>query len=142
MGQDENLRVFDEWITAHRAHDLDKLVSLLTDDIAIQSSAGSSMPPANGKEEARVHWGTIFKTFPDMRMELVDLTPGENRVFAEISHGGTMKGNMGDWEPTGKEYRTNGAFRIEFREGKIRSILSYWDTATMLRQLGLIPGPE
>ena len=75
------------------------------------------MPPANGKEEARVHWRTI-------------------------SHGGTMKGKMGEWEPTGKEYHTQGAFRIDFKEGKIRSILSYWDTATMLRQLGLIPRPD
>jgi len=31
-----------------------------------------------------------------------------------------------------------GAFRIDFIEGKIRSIKSYWDTAAMARQLGLM----
>ncbi|MFQ5986829.1 MAG: hypothetical protein ACE5KQ_05670 [Thermoplasmata archaeon] len=36
MGQEGNIQVFNEWITAHRAHDLDRLVSLLADDIKIQ----------------------------------------------------------------------------------------------------------
>ena len=61
----ENIQVFNEWIASHRAHDVDKLVTFLTDDVTIQSSAGKNMPPANGKEEARAHWQTIYNTFPD-----------------------------------------------------------------------------
>ena len=138
MGTRENSDTFTKWIEAHRAHDLDKLLTFVTDDITIQSAAGGAMPPAKGKDEARHHWQTIYNTFPDMRMDAVDLTSEGDTLFAEISHGGTMEGPMGPKQPTGQSYRTQGAFRIDFSEGKIRSILSYWDTAAMAKQLGLV----
>jgi steroid delta-isomerase-like uncharacterized protein len=134
----KNLKTFTQWIEAHRAHDLDKLVTFLTDDVTIQSAAGADMPPAKGKEQARHHWQTIYNTFPDFRMDAVALTSDGDTLFAEISHGGTMQGPMGPRQPTGRSYRTQGAFRLDFSDGKIRSILSYWDTASMAKQLGLI----
>ena len=138
MGSRENTETFTKWIEAHRAHDLDTMLTFVTDDITIQSAAGADMPPAKGKDEARHHWQTIYNSFPDMRMDAVDLTSEGDTLFAEISHGGTMEGPMGPKQPTGKSYRTQGAFRIDFSEGKIRSILSYWDTAAMAKQLELV----
>lgn len=142
MSTEGNIQAFDDWIAAHRAHDIDRMLTFLTDDITIKSAAGGRMPPANGKEEAQAHWGAIYKTFPDMRMEALAVTAEEDRIVAEISHGGTMRGRMGDREPTGKEYRVEGAFRIDFSGGKIKSIRSYWDTATMMMQLGLMSEPK
>jgi steroid delta-isomerase-like uncharacterized protein len=139
MSKQENLRTFNEWISAHRAHDLDKLISFVTDDVVIRSAAGEKMPPANGKAEAREHWQGIYSTFPDFKMEAVALTAEDDRLVAEISHGGTMKGKMGDQGPTGKSYRLTGAFRMDFTNGKIQHIQSYWDTASMAGQLGLAP---
>ena len=138
MGSRENTETFTNWIEAHRAHDLDTMLTFVTDDITIQSAAGADMPPAKGKDEARHHWQTIYNSFPDMRMDAVDLTSEGDTLFAEISHGGTMEGPMGPKQPTGKSYRTQGAFRFDFSDGKIRSILSYWDTAAMAKQLGLV----
>jgi len=94
------------------------------------------MPPAKGKDEGRHHCQTIYNAFPDFRMEAVDLTSEGEALFAEISHGGTMEGSMGQKRPTGKNYYIQGAFRIDFSGGKIRSVLSYWDTAAMAKQLG------
>jgi steroid delta-isomerase-like uncharacterized protein len=138
MGSRENTETFTKWIEAHRAHDLDTMLTFVTDDITIQSAAGGDMPPAKGKDEARHHWQTIYNSFPDMRMDAVDLTSEGDTLFAEISHGGTMEGPMGPKQPTGKSYRTQGAFRFDFSDRKIRSILSYWDTAAMAKQLGLV----
>jgi steroid delta-isomerase-like uncharacterized protein len=138
MSSNQNVDTFTRWIEAHRAHDLDSLVTFLTDDVTIQSAAGKDMPPARGKGEARHHWQTIYTTFPDFRMDAVDLTAEGDTLFAEISHGGTMEGPMGPRQPTGKSYRTQAAFRFDFSDGKIRSILSYWDTAAMAKQLGLV----
>ena len=137
MTSTANTEVFTQWIEAHRAHDIDTMLTYLADDVTIQSAAGPDMPPAKGKEEARGHWQAIYDTFPDFRMDAVDLTSEGDTLFAEISHGGTMEGPMGPKQPTGQSYRTQGAFRFDFSEGKIRSILSYWDTAAMARQLGL-----
>ena len=137
MGTATNTEVFSHWIAAHRAHDLDALVGFLADDVTIKSAAGADMPSAQGKEQARHHWQTIYTTFPDFRMDEVDITSVGDTLFAEIQHGGTMEGPMGPRQPTGKSYRTQGAFRFDFSDGKIKSILSYWDTAAMARQLGL-----
>ena len=137
MEKEENIKTFEVWLAAHRAHDLDRLLECVNDDITISSAAGKNMPPANGKPEARIHWQTIYNTFPDMRMDLLDLTVQGDRLVAEISHGGTMKGNMGNAAATGKSYRVDGAFRMDFANGKIRRIQSYWDTASMAQQLGL-----
>ena len=142
MSKEDNIRAFRDWLAGHIAHDLDRMLSNTTDDITVQSAAGQNMPPAKGKEEARVHWQTIYDAFPDMKMEEIDFTADENKIFAELSHGGTMKGKMGDKEPTGKEYRVAGAFRLDFQDGKIKAIKSYWDTASMMVQLGLIPPPK
>ena len=138
MGSGVNVDVFTQWIAAHRAHDIDTMLTFLTDDVAIQSAAGGDMPPAKGKDEARHHWQTIYDAFSDFRMDAVDLTSDGDTIFAEISHGGTMDGPMGPRQPTGQSYHTQGAFRIDFEEGRISSILSYWDTMTMAKQLGFI----
>jgi ketosteroid isomerase-like protein len=71
-------------------------------------------------------------------MDAVALTSDGDTLFAEISHGGTMHGPMGPRQPTGRSYRTQGAFRFDFSNGKIRSIRSYWDRASMAMQLGLV----
>lgn len=138
MGTRENTATFTQWIEAHRAHDLDRLGTFLADDVTIKSAAGADMPPAQGKDEARHHWQTIYNAFPDMRLDLVDLTAEGDTLFAEITMAGTMEGPMGPRQPTGKSYQTTGAFRFDFSDGKIRSILSYWDTASMAKQLELV----
>ena len=137
MGTATNTEVIEQFVAAHRAHDLDGLVSLLTDDVTIQSAAGADMPPAKGRDEARQHWQVLYNSFPDMRMDLVDVVADGDTLFAELSHGGTMEGPMGPRQPTGQSYRLTGAFRFDFADGKIQSILSYWDTGAMAKQLGL-----
>lgn len=142
MENETNIKVFREWISRHQAHDIDGMLEFLKDDVNIRSAAGGKMPPATNKQEAAHHWETIYDTFPDFLMEEVRVTTADDVLFAEISHGGTMLGKMGDKEPTGKKYQVTGAFRFEFEEGKIKSILSYWDAGSMLFQLGLVQEAE
>ena len=156
MGTEENSRVCHEFVAAHRAHDIPKMVTFLAEDITIRSAAGRDKPPFKGKEEAAAHWRSMYTTFPDFRMDVIEATAVGDSVLAEIEHGGTMMGAMKgaseDWEathypfsqlkdkgPTGKSYRVQSVFRMDFSNGKIRSIMSYWDTMSMLSQLGLLP---
>ena len=133
------------------------MVTLLADDITIRSAAGRDKPPFRGKEEAAAHWRSMYTTFPDFRMDVIEATAVDERVLAEIEHGGTMMGAMKgaseDWEAThypfspaqgqggrrARSYRVQSVFRMDFSNGKIRSIMSYWDTMSMLSQLGLLP---
>ena len=156
MDKEENVRVCHDFVAAHRAHDIEKMVTFLADNITIRSAAGRDKPPFKGKDEAAAHWRSMYATFPDFRMDVIEATAEGDRVLAEIEHGGTMtgpmKGHTDDWEathypfsrlkdtgPTGKSYRVQSTFRMDFEDGKIRSIISYWDTLSMLSQLGLLP---
>ena len=102
-------------------------------------SAELLLPGPVPEAEARAHWQSIFATFPDFRMDALATTAEDDRIVAEISHGGTMQGKMGPKEPTGRPYRLTGAFRMDFSGGKIQRIQTNWDTASMLDQLGLLP---
>ena len=139
---DANVKVLEQWVALHVAHDIDGLLELLTDDISIRSASGEKMPPATNKEEARHHWETIYSTFPDMKIELLSVVGQGDVVFAEVAHGGTMSGKMMHFEPTGKSYRVEGAFRFVFEGGKIKSIQTYYDPGSMLMQLGLMSAPD
>jgi steroid delta-isomerase-like uncharacterized protein len=141
MKNEKNIETFRQWIKQHQAHNIDGMLDFLTDDVNIRSAAGGKMPPATNKSEAAHHWATIYETFADFHMEEIRVTSEDDVLFAEIAHGGTMNAPMGDMPATGASYKVKGAFRFEFEEGNIKSILSYWDTASMLMQLGLVPGP-
>jgi len=141
MKNESNIEIFRRWIKLHRAHDIDGMLEFLTDDVNIRSAAGGKMPPATNKREAAHHWETIYETFADFQMEEISVTSEDDVLIAEIAHGGTMNAPMGDMPATGASYKVSGAFRFEFRDSKIKSILSYWDTSSMLMQLGLVPSP-
>ena len=133
---EKNIAIFALWMQAHLERDVDKMLSFVTDDIVIRRS-GSDFAPRRGKEEVRSHWLDVFASFPDLREDIIDTTSEGDRLIAEMLLSGTMEGPVGSHQPTGAGFRIRGAFRIDFRDGLIRSVRSYWDTADMKRQLGL-----
>lgn len=136
MGSLENIKIFQNWIEAHLQQDVDRMLGFVTDDIVIRRS-GSDFVPRRGKEEVRSHWLAVFASFPDLREEIIDVTARGDTLIAEALLSGTMHGAIGNRQPTGARFEVRGAFRIDFRDGLIRSVMSYWDTADMTRQLGL-----
>ena len=141
LGKDENVRTFNEWITAHQAHDIPKMLTCLTDDVHI-TSASPDMTPAKGKQEAAVHWQGIYDAFPDMHMTPEKVTvdeKDENRLMADMHFTGTHKGNFAGKPATWRTFQIRGPFGIDFRDGKIREIKSYWEPKELMRQLGFGP---
>ncbi len=136
MSSTGNLDVFDRWMEAHEERDVDRMLEFVTDDIEIRRSS-SDFAARRGKREVRCHWTAVFASFPDLREDVIDVTAEGDTLFAEALLSGTMEGPIGDHPPTGAVFRVRGAFRIDFRDGLIRSVTSYWDTADMARQLGL-----
>ena len=132
----ENIEIFQDWMQAHLEQDVDKMLSFVSDDIVIRRSS-SGFVPRRGKDEVRSHWMAVFASFPDLREEIIDVTGEGDTLIAEALLSGTMRGPIGNSQPTGARFRIRGAFRIDFRDGLIRSVMSYWDTADMSKQLGL-----
>jgi ketosteroid isomerase-like protein len=67
-----NFHAFYMWKSAFKAHNIDKMVSLLTDNIKINSI---SFGDYKGKKGAREYWHKLFDTFPDIEIKVDKTTP-------------------------------------------------------------------
>jgi predicted ester cyclase len=52
---------------------------------------------------------------------------------------GTHRGDLPGMPATGKQVDVRGASILEFAGDRIRRCSDYWDMATFLKQLGLMP---
>ena len=120
-------------IEAHNDHDVELMLAHIEEGVMIRNAA-SGEPALSGKDAASRLWSDIFATFPDHRFEIVDMTVDDNRVFAEVTESGTMKGPLGPNPPTGQRFSVAAAFRMDLSNGRIRAITSYFDMSTVMRQ--------
>ena len=130
-----NFDVFHKWKSAFKSNDIDKMVSLLTDNVKINSI---SFEEYKGKKGAREYWHKLFDTFPDIEIKPVKTTADKKRIVTEISFSGTQKGQIYGSPGTGKKFRLRGAFVYEFVNGKIDEIRMYYDSSVLKKQLGIM----
>jgi predicted ester cyclase len=77
------------------------------------------------------------------RQELMNVVAADEWVFSEHlgreTHTGPLVGPSGELSPTGRavELRIGEVYRIE--DGKIALMRAYYDSSTMMRQLGVFP---
>ena len=81
--------------------------------------------------------------FPDGRCNVNNIVAGEDWVVAEFAGRGTQTGTFytpeGEIMPTGKRVDVPFCDVFKIENGKIVSYNSYFDSATFMKQLGLIP---
>jgi predicted ester cyclase len=86
-------------------------------------------------------WGVAF---PDLRIEHLRLVADEGHVAAEYEIVGTHTGPLvtprGHIPPTAMEVQLRCADVLEVHSGRITNIRTYFDSVTLLRQLGIVPG--
>jgi predicted ester cyclase len=89
--------------------------------------------------EARRWVGPFLDSFPDFRMEVVDVIAEDDKVVGYFKCSGTHEGEWRGHPPTGRRFEAIDEvyiFRVE--EGKLASALAVVeDNLTRLRQLGL-----
>jgi predicted ester cyclase len=84
-------------------------------------------------------WIAPFRaSFPDVRMELVELIGESAKVVGRFTCSAT---HLGEWlgqAPTGRRFeRVDEVWILRFRDGRIVHVWSLEDTLDRLRQLGL-----
>lgn len=126
-----------DYVTAWNSGDAGRVASFLTDDCVFENLGGEDVH--RGIEEIKA-WATgVFAAFPDFKLEIKSLFVAGDWVAAEWIETGTHTGAMGPNPATGKSFSVHGASILELREGRIKRETLYWDSATFLRQLGLMP---
>ena len=131
----------DEFITAIRDEDVERYASLYaTEAVMIQPLLGE---PLRGRDAIREGEAGLFAAFGDIDVELVSVIADEPRIAVEVVVRALNDGRLelGDGEPlppTGRRIEIPTAWFLELDEqDRIVKEHDYFDTAVMLRQLGI-----
>ena len=132
---DPDVAVAEKWIAAWNSHNPDKMLSLFTDDIVYEDVAFGEV--SHGSAELRKFAASEFDGVPDLELKLLraDIHGGHGTI--EWMFSGTDKGVY----KTGKKFSVRGVSVIDMRDGKISRNLDFYDVATIMRQVGILPTP-
>jgi steroid delta-isomerase-like uncharacterized protein len=93
----------------------------------------------DGEEAVRGYFAASRAAFPDQRNELKALHHTDDAVITEFDLLGTHLGPLRGVPPTGKTFRCPMTAFFLFEGDRIVCERVYFDSATILRQLGLVP---
>ena len=80
---------------------------------------------------------TYTAAFPDIQLEITSELSTGDRSVVEFTARGTHQGELDGIAPTGRSVEVQVCNLIEVRDGKIVLEREYFDSASMLRQLGI-----
>lgn len=145
MSVQENLKLDEENIAAWNAHNVDRSLAVLADDV-VWHDVGSPEPFRN-KGAARQYIQGWFSAFPDLKVIVKNRLVTEDQVAAELEFVGTNTGplQMAPGAPaipaTGKKVVGKGTYFVRIKNGKAAEVHTYPDGVGMMMQLGLMPMP-
>jgi steroid delta-isomerase-like uncharacterized protein len=132
--------VLEDWAAAWSSHDPERVLALFTDDCVYEDVPFGVVP--HGKEELRAFANAAFDAVPDLAFQLTTRFAGDSLAGIEWIMSGTHQGDFPGLPATGKRFSgIRGATIIEIVGGKIRRESDYWDAATFMKQVGLLPAP-
>jgi steroid delta-isomerase-like uncharacterized protein len=120
MASDADLRaLLDRFAEAWNRHDLDGLMSMMTDDCVFQASAGPDVDGrrSEGKQAVRAAYAAVFEAFPDARWSNARHVIAGSRGISEWTFSGTPNG--------GQRVEVDGCDLFTFRDGRIAVKNSY-----------------
>lgn len=129
--------LYEDW----NARELERAAEHMRDDgeVALVGS-GTRFRGPDGLLELERMWA---EAFPDGRVSIDRVIASGDCVCVEVTgrgtHTGTLRFPGGEIAPTGLSVTLHRCDVYEFRDGKIRSLRSYFDSASLLQQLGVLP---
>lgn len=126
---------------AFNDRDFDRGLAVLADD-----AVWTNLPTGDtfhGRNEFRRNFEQWATAFPDGRCEDVHVIGSDDYVVVEFIGRGTNSGPLrspqGEVPPTGRRVEVPFCDVLRMEHGLITNGRSYFDMATMMRQLGLMP---
>jgi steroid delta-isomerase-like uncharacterized protein len=115
----DSFELLERFADAWNRHDLDALMSMMTDDCVFQASAGTDVDGqrSEGKHAVRAAYSAVFETFPDAQWENARHFIAGNRGVSEWTFTGTHR--------DGRRVAVNGCDLFTLRDGKIAIKNSY-----------------
>jgi len=137
MGQQEIEAAMARGLDAWNAHDAKRLSEDYAENCVIRDNTDAEgRGPAAVRERAQM----FMDAFSDLRIEVIERSIAGTTVCEEWRATGTHDGELMGIPPTGRKTENLGSsvFEVDDR-GKVLSEHTYWDTAKMMRDLGVLP---
>ena len=111
--------LLERFADAWNRHDLDALMSMMTEDAVFEASAGPQVDGerSEGKQAVRAAFAAVFEAFPDARWASPRHFVAGDRGVSEWTFTGTRK--------DGTRVQVTGCDLFTFRDGKIAIKNSY-----------------
>jgi steroid delta-isomerase-like uncharacterized protein len=132
-------RTLEEWAAGWSTQDIERVISLCTDQCVYEDVPLGIVN--HGKEELRAFGQQVFNAFPDFKIELTTQVTAADWAMLEWIMSGTHQADLPGMPATGKSFSVRGATALQLDDGQISRNSDYWDMATLLTQLGLMPSP-
>jgi len=129
----DHIAVAQDWVAAWNSHDADAFTGIFTGEAIFEHVPLGSV--SRGTEEIRAFAQFVFTALPDLKMEVLNTTVKGGHATIEWLFTATDTGFYG----TGKPFAARGVTVIDLYGTKIARDSDYWDIATILRQVGLLP---
>lgn len=140
MSEQDNVRIAQEAFDAWNAHDPKRVVALHDEQFVMESD---TLPaPMRGQEAERHFVEMYLQAFPDLHFTVEQVLASGDYVVTRWHAIGTHRGELMGIPATNRRGEgIHGCTVIEVKNGKIVREWLYWDSATLLRQLGVLPSP-
>lgn len=124
--------VVTAFVEAHNAHDVDKMMTYLTEDSEMIDVAAPI--PLDSKKDVRKLFEMIFASI-DIHFEITGIIGEGNRAFAALRTTGVGTGDFMGRDLRGAKIDVFESMFVEVSGNQIRKTMFYSDTATLSRQL-------
>ena len=125
--------IAESWISAWNSHDPDKLTAAFTPDVTYEDVPFGAVN--HGSAELRKFAASEFEGSPDLHVELASSSIEGEHGSIEWTFSGTDAGMF----KTGKKFSVRGVSIVTVKNGKISRNIDYYDVATLMKQVGLLP---
>ena len=95
----------------------------------------------DGAEEVMAHWEELRKAFPEQTIEITSIRSAEDAVLIEAVARAAHTGSFRGLPPTGKAFEQPFLAIFVFEGEALICERVYYDTTTVLRQLGIARDP-
>ena len=134
-------RMLDEWAMAWSSsmnNDPQRVLDLFADDGMYEDATSGVV--VRGKEDLRRYLIGAFATIPDFTFGVLRRFAADSWAAIEWTMSGTNSGDWAGMSATGRRFASvRGTSILELEAGKIRRQSDYWDAATVMRQVGILP---
>ena len=135
-----NLRAMHSFFDLGNAHDVEGVAGMVHADYIGESDVLSE--PIVGRDAYRSLLVGFWAAFPDTSYNIEQMLAADDCIVTRLLLTGTHRGDFMGKQGTGRQFSVRLCHVDQWKDGKIKRAWYYWDTATLLRQLGISAQPS